>query len=197
MKSLLRHLIVGLSLVAAAGLVTDDAFAQKKGKGKKGGGKKGKGKKGAVAEETYQGAYGMAGCGLGSLVIKEDTMVMQFLASTTNGTSGSQSFGITTGSLNCADGGKEAAMIEQEVFVTVNLASLSKDAARGSGDYLKAFAEVLGCSPQFGAFADLSRDRHDELFRDATPASVVTKYHDMVRGDARLMSSCERAQFSS
>lgn len=40
-----------------------------------------------------------AGCGLGSMIIQENTKVMQVLAATTNGT-GVQTFGISTGTSN-------------------------------------------------------------------------------------------------
>jgi len=42
------------------------------------------------------------GCGLGSVIFKgQDALLFQILAVTTNGTSGNQTFGITTGTLNC------------------------------------------------------------------------------------------------
>ena len=52
---------------------------------------------GAVA---FAEDYGSAGCGLGSLVFKQNDGT-QILAATTNGTFGSQTFGITFGTSNC------------------------------------------------------------------------------------------------
>ena len=52
-----------------------------------------------------QGAMAQdAGCGLGSMIIQENTKVMQLLAATTNGSFGSQTFGISTGTSNCKKG---------------------------------------------------------------------------------------------
>ena len=49
---------------------------------------------------------GMAGCGLGSVLFgNQNTVLMQLLAATTNGILWNQSFGITTGTLNCSTGG--------------------------------------------------------------------------------------------
>ena len=56
----------------------------------------------AIGLTTSMYANDNTGCGLGSLVIKDQSTVMlQVLAATTNGTSGSQTFGITSGTSNC------------------------------------------------------------------------------------------------
>ena len=57
----------------------------------------------------------MAGCGLGALVFKENTMGMQILASTTNYI-GMQTFAITSGTSNCSSGGIIKAQHEQAAF---------------------------------------------------------------------------------
>ena len=91
--------------------------------------------------------YGMAGCGLGSIVSKElqwQNGSSQILAATTNGTVGSQTFGITTGISNCGEaaspGVKDAVKgkkkAEQKVFLYYNLAAIKADAARGEGNYI-------------------------------------------------------------
>src|SRR5690348_11977029 len=60
------------------------------------------------------GWYGMAGCGLGSLVFgPNDAPVAQVLAATTNGTFASQTFGISSGTSNCFSGGVLRAEREQ------------------------------------------------------------------------------------
>src|SRR3569832_2714255 len=47
-------------------------------------------------------AYGSAGCGLGSIVFGSQPGFIQILAATTNGTFASQTFGITSGTSDCA-----------------------------------------------------------------------------------------------
>src|SRR4051812_16002049 len=82
--------------------------------------------------------YGMAGCGLGSLVFgQENTMLKQILAATTNGTFGSQTFGITSGTSNCTTAGVVKAQREQAAFVEVNFRDLKRDMAAGGGEFLK------------------------------------------------------------
>lgn len=91
--------------------------------------------------------YGAAGCGLGSIVLGDQKGFMQVFASTTNGTSGSQTFGITSGTSNCGGGGKTATQ-----FIEVNKTSLKNDIAKGNGETLSALSEIYGCqnSANFG-----------------------------------------------
>ena len=55
-----------------------------------------------LASSSAFAGYGAAGCGLGSFVFGDNnSWWAQTLGATTNGTSGSQTFGITTGTSNC------------------------------------------------------------------------------------------------
>ncbi len=56
---------------------------------------------GALALSAHAAPYGEAGCGLGSMIFGDSPGFVQVLAATTNGCSGSQTFGITTGTSNC------------------------------------------------------------------------------------------------
>jgi Protein of unknown function (DUF3015) len=87
---------------------------------------------------------GPAGCGLGNVVFGTDT---QIVASTTNGSSGSQTFGITSGTSNCVDSGK---MAQLNNFVESNKVALAKEAARGEGETLVGLTQIVGCRAEFG-----------------------------------------------
>ncbi|MEM6274562.1 MAG: DUF3015 family protein [Myxococcota bacterium] len=138
--------------------------------------------------------YGTAGCGLGSLVFGDDPGIVQIFAATTNATFGTQTFGITTGTSNCVDGGGLAAA-DKKAFVKMNYASLMRDAASGKGEYLSAFANILGCDAAVqGHFFQATQKNHSELFNtkadvDATLQSVDT----MLSSDPTLAQSCEAA----
>jgi len=88
------------------------------------------------------GAYGTAGCGLGSLVFGNQPGAIQILAATTNGTFGSQTFGITSGTSNCGGG-----LIAQNTrnFVEANRDALAKDMSRGQGETIGALTFMAGC----------------------------------------------------
>jgi hypothetical protein len=88
-------------------------------------------------------AYGPAGCGLGNLIFKKDN---QILAATTNGSSDSQMFGITSGTSNCTDDGAVASAKQVPLFIEANRMALANDVARGSGETVANLSQVMGCS---------------------------------------------------
>ena len=88
---------------------------------------------------------GDAGCGLGSLVIKQNTKLMQVFAATTNGTSASQTFGITSGTSNCSASGLVKNDMQIQYFVEVNQEELERDMAQGHGDKITTLAALNGC----------------------------------------------------
>jgi len=139
--------------------------------------------------------YGMAGCGLGSMVFGDQPGIVQALAATTNGLFATQTFGITTGTSNCTAGGAVAKAKERQAFVEVNYNQLSRDTARGSGEYLAAFSTLLGCnvSAQHELFI-VSQAHHDQLFKTgATPVDVVNGFETMVSSDKDLSQACHVA----
>lgn len=84
------------------------------------------------------------GCGLGSIAMKErDTILHQVLAVTTNGTFGNQTFGITSGTLECQKPAKFAENEKLNVFVAANMDNLAMDMAAGHGESLVTLAELM------------------------------------------------------
>ena len=90
----------------------------------------------------------MAGCGLGYLLLsnKDNTQVTQILGATTNGTFGSQTFGISSGTSGCTQDGAVKLARATEVFAEVNLDSLRQEMAAGQGEYVNTFASMLGAT---------------------------------------------------
>jgi hypothetical protein len=89
--------------------------------------------------------YGDAGCGLGSLLFGSQPGLVQVLAATTNGTLGSQTFGITTGTSNC---GLSGGAMGARNFVETNRETFAKDAARGQGETIATLSGIAGCTDQ-------------------------------------------------
>ena len=84
------------------------------------------------------------GCGLGSVLIKkQDTTLMQLIASCLNGTSGNQSFGITTGTSGCTKPAKFAMNDRAVEFIAGNMDQLSREIAQGHGESVTTLAELL------------------------------------------------------
>jgi hypothetical protein len=144
-------------------------------------------------------AYGMAGCGIGSILFgKDNTILMQILASTTNGTFGSQTFGITSGTSNCVSGGVVKAEREQAAFAEVNFQDLKRNMASGGGEFLASFSTLLGCEEAAKpAFFKMSQDKYESILQSdkTTPIQLVVGVKAQIKSDARLAGACtdERA----
>jgi hypothetical protein len=119
--------------------------------------------------------YGTAGCGLGSILFGDKPGIIQVLAATTNGTFGTQTFGITTGTSNCED--TAASAQNTKAFVQANREAVAKDIARGSGETITSLATLAGCSDAAAVGATLQRNFKsifpDEQVSDVTVSDAV------------------------
>lgn len=109
-----------------------------------------------LAGTAHADPYGMAGCGLGSLIFKDKPGIVQVLAATTNGTFGTQTFGITTGTSNCES--TKASAQSTKAFVQANREAVSKDIARGSGETISSLSTLAGCSNPNAVGATLQKE---------------------------------------
>ncbi|QKF73978.1 DUF3015 domain-containing protein [Aliarcobacter faecis] len=84
------------------------------------------------------------GCGLGSIVIKnQNSSVLQALAATTNGTSGNQTFGISSGTSNCNKPSNFVSNDRLNQFVNENMDELAMDISAGKGETLNTVATLM------------------------------------------------------
>jgi hypothetical protein len=100
-----------------------------------------------VAAGTAFAAGGNVGCGLGTMLFEDaqnKSTLIQILAVTTNGTSGNQTFGISSGTSNCAQPKNFAGTERLNEFVHANLDELARDIAAGKGETLSTVAELMG-----------------------------------------------------
>jgi hypothetical protein len=152
-----------------------------------------------TAKAASAQGYGMAGCGLGSLLFGNDnTTLMQILAATTNGTFGSQTFGITSGTSNCTAGGVVKAEREQAAFAEVNFQDLKRNMAAGGGEYLTSFSTLLGCEDAAKpVLFKLAQDKYEVIVpsEKTGPIAVVVALKAQMKADTRLANACsdERA----
>src|SRR5207302_7653255 len=117
--------------------------------------------------------YGLAGCGLGSMIFGDQKGAIQILAATTNTTFGSQTFGITSGTSNCVD--SAAPSKGAKIFIEGNREALAKDAARGSGETITTLSAVAGCKDAKAVGAVLQK-RFAQLFPgEKTPVEQVSE----------------------
>jgi transcription elongation factor len=134
--------------------------------------------------------YGMAGCGLGSIVIGPTGGIVQIFAGTTNGTSGNQTFGITSGTSNCAEDAQAYLDQQRETFLTVNFRGLQQEMAAGKGEKLEAFSHLMGCPAD--SFGRMAQAQHSELFGagNATPTNILANVKAAIRSNDALSAVC-------
>jgi hypothetical protein len=138
-----------------------------------------------VSAPAQARSYGPAGCGLGSLIFDPGSGFTQIFAATTNGTFGSQTFGITSGTSNCAGGSGGSA--SAKAFVETNRVALAKDIARGQGETIDSLSKLAGCSAS-GQVGSSLQQRFDQIFTDASASDsqVGDNVIQALRSDASL-----------
>ncbi len=135
--------------------------------------------------------YGPAGCGLGSLAIGPQPGFSQVFASTTNGFSGSQTFGISSGTSNCVPSNREEAAIYQKQFMSFNLYSLTKEIAQGDGEFLRAFVGLLGCEhSRFNTVSHHLQKNHSMYFKAAGAENILQNIKLDLSRDPEIYSKC-------
>ena len=142
-----------------------------------------------VADSAQAGGYGAAGCGLGSLVFGNKPGFMQIFAATTNGISANQTFGITTGTLNCSDTGGGGA--SAKAFIETNREALAKDISRGNGETIKNLATLSGCTDA-NAVGSMLQQNFKSIFptSDVTNTQVSGSVIELMKADKTL--ACAR-----
>ena len=141
-----------------------------------------------ATSSTMAFAAGSAGCGLGTAVVFKDASQWyeHVLAATTNGTSGNETFGMTSGTLGC-----EAAngpLADAQLFIDQNMDQLAVDAAKGQGETLAALAEVMGVeAADSAAFNRTVQSNFDSMFNaDATSEVALESLKTAMDKDVEL-----------
>lgn len=120
-----------------------------------------------TAQAQTKSTYGAAGCGLGAMLIGDTPGIVQVFAATLNGVSGNQTFGITSGTLNC--GTTTPGMVGAATFIETNREVVAKDISRGSGETLATLTTLGGCNDQRAVGASLQRE-----FSSIFPTNAVS-----------------------
>lgn len=149
--------------------------------------------------------YGMAGCGLGSLIFKDNSAFPQSLASTSNNFLGilvgnggggifgfTQSFAISSGTSNCIPSGKSIAEHKQGEFLKHNLSLIAKESSRGEGEMLSGFAQTFGCSQEaIVPFKQTLQRNYQHIFGVAGAEAILEATRSNLKQEARLVGQCK------
>jgi len=125
------------------------------------------------------------GCGLGKLAWgdykNQKSIAPQVLMATTNGTFGSQTFGISTGTSGCTNDGTVMSEHKTTMFAELNFESLSQEMAQGGGEHLASLATLLGVSAeQQPAFFAMTQERYQTLLQsgETSPSAMLKALHE-------------------
>lgn len=146
-----------------------------------------------ISVSVYAGEYGMAGCGLGSVILGSQNNYLQILAVSTNQyPTYSQSSSISSGTSNCTEDGIVKNNKAQEVFVHLNYENLEKEMARGKGEKLDTLANLFGCSKSKAKFASMTKKNYSKLFskENDDPSKLYLAIKTEFNNDESLKKLC-------
>jgi Protein of unknown function (DUF3015) len=132
----------------------------------------------------------VGGCGVGSKLFDGESGVgPQIFAATTNGSTGNQTFGISSGTLGCTDDGVVHSNWKTTLFIENNKSKLARDMSAGSGETLASLAHLLGIRAQDQlAFNQLAKDNLARILPSDNVATdqVIVALREALASDATL-----------
>lgn len=135
-------------------------------------------------------ADNVGSCGVGSYLFKgQSGIAAQVLAVTTNGSTGNQTFGITSGTLGCTQDGMVTSNMKTVLFIQNNKDQLARDMSVGSGETLAALSHLMGVQTQDqAAFNRLTKDNVARIFSSDNVATnqVVSSLREVLASDSTL-----------
>ncbi len=127
------------------------------------------------------------GCGLGKLAWGDykgqKEIAPQVMMATTNGTFGSGTFGISSGTSGCTNDGKIMSEHKTTMFAQLNFENLSQEMAQGQGEHLASLATLMGVpTEQQPAFFAMTQNQYTALIREgeASPVAMVKAINDAI-----------------
>lgn len=142
----------------------------------------------SASTAAFAEAPGGAGCGWGQLLFEgQSGPAPHVLAVTTNGTSGNNTFGMTTGTNGCSTDGK-LSYGGKSLFASI-MNEFSEDAAAGNGEALNAVAVMLGVEPQDRqTFAEVTHQNFKTIFpsENTSADDAMNSLNEVMKSDTRL-----------
>ncbi len=160
-------------LIVLLTLVTSFSFAQKK----------------SEKSQAFSRAYGLAGCGLGSVVVGKSGG--QIFAATTNSTFYNQMFGISAGTLNCVDSPTAEFAGRMDQFIMVNRSQVQGDIARGNGETIAALGSFMGCGQSSAQIGQELKANYSTIFAGDVEVNEVTdSVISVIKSNPEISKEC-------
>ncbi len=129
-------------------------------------------------------------CGWGSKLMEgNEGIAPQVLAVTTNGTSGNQTFGITSGTSGCTQDGVVRSNWKTAMFIDGNMNRLARDMSVGSGESMESLAAILGMTESDKTvFFSVAQQNFAKIFPSADVSSnqVAASLKSVLASDSTL-----------
>ncbi|BCA55073.1 Orotate phosphoribosyltransferase [Nitrospira sp. KM1] len=127
------------------------------------------------------------GCGLGKLAFADfkhqKNIAPQVLMATTNGTFGSGTFGISSGTSGCTNDGQVWADSQTTMFALLNFENLTQEMAQGGGEHLASLATLMDVpAEQHPAFFAMAQERYLYLVQagETSSSALVKSLNDAI-----------------
>jgi hypothetical protein len=137
------------------------------------------------------GENNIGSCGWGSKLFDGQRGVApQVLATWTNGTSGNQTFAISSGTSGCTQDGLVKSSWKTAMFIDGNKTKLARDMSMGSGEALESLAKLIGVQEQDkAAFFLATKDNFARIFSSdsVTTDQVAASLKQVLASNSQLV----------
>ncbi|TRX76103.1 DUF3015 domain-containing protein [Pseudomonas mangiferae] len=146
---------------------------------------------------AHADAAGGNGCGWGNMLFEgQRGLAPHMLATTTNGTSGNATFGMTSGTNGCDTNGRLGYNGRSMLAMNGMLDNIAEDMAQGRGEALDAYATLLGIEKTDRArFAEVAQQNFGVIFSapDVTGDQVLAATLNVMSQDQQLARYAKQA----
>jgi hypothetical protein len=129
-------------------------------------------------------------CGWGSKVwAGQRGLVPQIGATSTNGTSGNQTFAITSGTSGCTQDGAVSSNWKTAMYIDGNKSKLAQDMSKGSGESLESLAQLIGVKDADKvAFYRATKENFAQIFvsEQASADQIASALKQVMAADSTL-----------
>ena len=129
-------------------------------------------------------------CGWGSKLFDgQRGIAPQVLAATTNGTSGNQTFAVTSGTSGCTQDGMVKSTWKTAAYMDANMTKVARDMSRGQGESLDSLALLIGVKAEHkDLFTTALKANFGSIFtsKDSSSAEVLASIKAVLSQDATL-----------
>ncbi len=140
----------------------------------------------STSSMVFAAPYGMAGCGVGSLILKDKPGKIQLFAATTNQYFG-QTSSITSGTSNCREIKDERA----GVYMMINHDALMVEISKGQGETVANLARIYKCQ-DIQYFSQKMQKSFNVIYPDSSSSKkeVVDRIFHLIKSDEYLQKTC-------